>query len=176
VLTGTEDGKPRELTVTVLDETKNVDGVETRVVEERETRNGQIEEVSRNFFAFSKATGNVYYFGEDSKTYKNGKVSGSEGSWQTGAKKAKYGLGMPANPKVGMKYYQELAPKAAMDRAKVVSLSATLKTPAGNFENCLQTEESSALEKGKETKIYAKGIGLLKDEDLLLAKHGFIGK
>src|SRR4051812_48266420 len=37
-----------ELTITVLDETRKVDGVECRVVEERETKNGKVIEVSRN--------------------------------------------------------------------------------------------------------------------------------
>jgi hypothetical protein len=50
-----EGGKER-LTITVLDETKSVDGVETRVVEERETKDGKLVEVSRNYFAISKRT------------------------------------------------------------------------------------------------------------------------
>src|SRR5262245_54108196 len=51
-----EDDKER-LVITVLNETKKVDGVETRVVEERETNDGQLVEVSRNYFAISKRTG-----------------------------------------------------------------------------------------------------------------------
>src|SRR5262245_38963387 len=47
-----EGGKTR-LTITVLDDTLRVDGVDTRVVEERETENGALIEVSRNFFAIS---------------------------------------------------------------------------------------------------------------------------
>src|SRR5262245_6888351 len=38
------------LTITVLDETRIVDGVMTRVVEERETNGGKLDEVSRNYF------------------------------------------------------------------------------------------------------------------------------
>ena len=81
------------------------------------------------------------------------------------------------DPKIGMKYYQEIAPGVAMDRAEVVSLTATLKIPAGAFENCLKTQEGSALKlREKEFKIYASGIGLLKDGDMLLTEHGFIEK
>src|SRR4051794_17702434 len=50
------------LTVSVLNETKVVDGVETRIVEERETDGGKLIEVSRNYFAVSKQTGDLYYF------------------------------------------------------------------------------------------------------------------
>src|SRR5262245_7865662 len=45
-----------QLVITVLDETKPVAGVTTRVVEERETKNGTPIEVSRNYFAISKRT------------------------------------------------------------------------------------------------------------------------
>src|ERR671910_1532479 len=41
-----EDGEKIQLTMSVLDETKIVDGVETRVVEERESEGGNLVEVS----------------------------------------------------------------------------------------------------------------------------------
>jgi hypothetical protein len=40
-----------ELTITVLNETREVKGTETRVIEERETFGGELVEISRNFFA-----------------------------------------------------------------------------------------------------------------------------
>jgi hypothetical protein len=170
---GTPDGgKKHHLTITALKETKNVAGVETRVVEERETQNGQLEEISRNFFAWSRKTKNVYYFGEEVDTYEKGKVTGHEGSWLAGEHGARYGLAMPAEPKVGYRFYQEVAPKVAMDRAEIVEADAALDTPAGRLEHLLKVEESSPLEpKSKEIKLYAPGIGLVQDEDMkLLAK------
>lgn len=161
-----------ELTITVLNETKTIDGVETRVVEERETKGGQLAEVSLNWFAISKKTGDVYYFGEDSRDYKDGKVVGQGGSWESGKDGARFGMIMPGKPVVGQRYYQEVAPKVAMDRAENVSLSETLEVPAGKFENCLKTEESTPLEKGTEYKVYAPGVGLLKDGDFVLVSYG----
>ena len=74
-----------------------------------------------------------------------------------------------------MKYYQEIAPSVAMDRAEVISLTESLKTPAGTFGNCLKTQEGSALNPlEKELKVYAPGIGLLKDGEMLLTKYGYI--
>ena len=58
-----------ELTITVLDETKTVEGVVTRVIEEKETKDGKLVEISRNFFAISKRTNGVYYFGEEVDIY-----------------------------------------------------------------------------------------------------------
>jgi hypothetical protein len=159
------------LIITVLDETKVVDDVKTRVVEERETKGGKLEEVSRNYFAFDKATGDIYYFGEDVDMYDaSGKVTGHEGSWLSGVNGARFGLAMPGKPVVGDRYYQELAPKVAMDRAEVVSLTAEVKVPAGTYKNCLKTKESSALESATGQKLYAPEVGLLKDAEFELAK------
>jgi hypothetical protein len=137
-LAGTEEGKPARLVITVLDETKTVDGVETRVVEERETVGGELEEVSRNYFAISKRTNSVYYFGEDVDEYDDGKVAGHPGAWLSGANGAKFGLFMPGDALLGARYFQEVAPGVAMDRAEVLSVSETLETPAAKFEHCLR--------------------------------------
>jgi hypothetical protein len=158
------------LVVSVLDEIKVVDGVTTRVVEERETNGGQLAEVSRNYFAIDKATGDVYYFGEDVDEYKNGKVTGHEGAWLSGVNGAKFGLIIPSAPKPGERYYQEQAPKVAMDRAEVVSVTEEIKVPAGVYKNCLHTKESSALESGVEDKFYAPGVGIVKDAEFVLVR------
>ena len=171
VFEGKEDGKKTVLTITVTDETKTVDGVETRVVEEKETASGEVAEISRNYFAISKKTGDVFYFGEDSHTYKNGKIANHEGSWLAGVNGARFGMAMPGKPTVGAAYYQEIAPKVAMDRAEVVSTSETAKTPAGEFKNCVKTKETTPLEKGTEFKLYAPGVGLIQDGDLRLVKY-----
>ena len=158
------------LTVTVLGETKMVDGVRTRIVEERETEGGQLAEVSRNYFAIDRTTGDVYYFGEDVDEYKDGKVVGHGGAWLSGANGGRFGLMVPAKPRVGDRYYQEIAPKVAMDRAEVVSVTEEVKVPAGAFKGCLHTKESSAIEGGVEDKWYAPDVGLIKDADFVLAK------
>ena len=64
-----------------------------------------------------------------------------------------------------------------MDRAEIVTITRTLKTPAGTFKNCLKTKETSALNPRERCfKTYAPGIGLIQDEHLLLTKYGFIKK
>ncbi|MBI3850850.1 MAG: hypothetical protein HY298_11330 [Verrucomicrobia bacterium] len=176
VLEGKEKGKPAMLTITVLNDTKLVDGVETRVVEEKETVNGQPVETSRNYFAISRRTGDVFYFGEDVDMYKGGKVTSHDGAWLSGVNDAHFGLAIPGTPRLGARYYQELAPKVAMDRAEIVSLTETFTTLAGKFENCLKTEETSALESAREKKIYAPGIGLIYDGGLKLSKYGYPSK
>jgi len=168
---GKEDGKAAKLVITVLPETVTVGGVVTRVVEEREWQGGQLVEVSRNFFAIDPKTGDVYYFGEDVDMYKNGRVVSHEGAWRHGSNHARFGLMMPGTPTVGMRFYQELAPRVAMDRAEIVSMNETLTTPAGTFTKCLKTRESTPLESGSEYKIYAPGVGLVQDSTLKLVSR-----
>jgi hypothetical protein len=158
------------LVITVLNETKVVDGVTTRVVEERETSKGQLGEISRNYYAIDRKTKAVYYFGEDVDNYKDGKVDNHEGSWLAGVNGNKFGLMIPAKPKVGEKFYQEQAPGVAMDRSEIVSITEKMKTPAGTYEKCLHAKDSSDLESGTSEKWYAPGVGLIKDDAFVLAK------
>jgi hypothetical protein len=166
-----EAGSER-LTITVLNETRTIDKVETRIVEEREMKDGQLVEVSRNYFAISKRTNNVYYFGEDVDIYKAGKIASHEGAWLAGVNGARFGLMMPGSPTLRARYYQELAPGLAMDRAEIVSLSGVLKTPAGEFKEVLKIVETTPLERGSEPKYYARGVGLLQDGTLKLVRYG----
>jgi hypothetical protein len=167
-----EKGKER-LVITVLAETRLVDGVETRIVEERESKAGELVEVSRNFFAFNPADRGVYYFGEEVDIYKKGKVVRHEGAWESGKNGARFGLMVPGRPEVGARFYQEIAPGVAMDRARIVSIDTSIRTPAGEFKGCLEFVETSPLEPlARDTKIYAPGIGLVRDGSLLLVEHG----
>lgn len=171
------EGDGEKHVITVLEETKMVDGVETRVVEEHESKNGKVIEISRNYYAISKRTNSVYYFGEDVDIYKDGKVTSHDGSWLSGVKGAKFGLMMPGVPLLKGRYQQETAPGAAMDRAEIVSISETIKTPAGEFKNCLKIEETTPLEPGnKGYKYYAPGVGLVQDGSLKLVKYGKLDK
>jgi hypothetical protein len=167
------EGGGEKHVITVLDETKMVDGVETRVVVEKETKNGKVVEISLNYYAISKRTNSVYYFGEHVDIYKNDKIVAHEGSWLSGVKKARFGLMMPGLPLVGARYQQEVAPGDAMDRAEIVSVTETVATPAGEFKNCLKVKETTPMEPGNVGyKYYAPGIGLVQDGSVKLVKHG----
>ena len=120
----TLEGKGGKLVITVLNETKKIGNVETRVVEENESENGKTTEISRNFFAFCKENNSGYYFGEEVDIYKDGKIVKHEGAW-TAEGKNKAGVIMPGLPMLGAKYYQEIAPGVAMDRAEIISLDET---------------------------------------------------
>lgn len=171
-LGGDVEGAEVELTITTLNETKIVNGTETRVVEERQTEDGELVEISKNYFSLCGETKDIYYFGEITDVYENGKVVSNEGSWEAGRDGAKPGIIFPGKFEVGMKYYQEVAPEVAMDRAEVVSVSERKNTPAGNFERVVKTEETTPLEPGaSEFKYYAPGIGLIQEDTLELKSY-----
>lgn len=173
VLVG-EDGEEAELIITVLNETRVVDGTETRVVEERESVDGELVEVSRNFFAICEETNSVFYFGEEVDDYENGEIVGHEGEWLAGEDNATAGIMMPRTVLLGARYYQEVAPGVALDRAEILENDGELETPAGTFENVLVIRETTPLEPDvEEFKYYAAGVGLIQDADLKLEEYGF---
>jgi len=159
--------------ISVLDETEMIGDVDTRVIEEREYKDGKLKEISRNFFAMAKETGDVFYFGEDVDDYDNGQVLGHSGQWRAGTDGARAGLYMPGTPVVGMRYYMEIHPGVAMDRAEIFETDATVETPAGTFKRSLIVTESSPLEEGDESyKRYAPNVGMIFDDGLELYRHG----
>jgi len=93
----------------------------------------------------AKKTQDVFYFGEEVDNYQGGQLINHSGAWLAGQNGARAGLIMPGQPKVGMRYYQEIAPGVAMDRAEILSLDDRLLTPAGTFSKCLKTQEGTAL-------------------------------
>jgi hypothetical protein len=171
-----EDDAGTRLVITVLNKTKTVDGVETRVVEENETLNGAQVEISKNYFAVCNRTNSVHYFGEDVDIFNPDGTVSHDGAWLAGQPVApgssiiaQAGIIMPGTILLGGKYFQEIAPGVAMDRAEIKSMTEVVETQAGTFENCLKTFETTPLDKkAKDFKFYAPGIGLVKDGDLTL--------
>ena len=161
-----------QLVITVQNETKIVNGTETRIVEERETEDGELVEISRNYFAVCRPSNDIYYFGEEVDNYEDGEIVNHEGAWLAGIDNARAGMIMPGKVEIGLKHYQEVAPGIAEDRAEIISLNDTLDTPAGEFANVLKTEETNPLKpEEKEFKYYAPGIGLIQDETLKLVNY-----
>jgi len=182
VLVGEEDGEEIRVEITVLDATEVIDLqdegiglVVTRVVEEREWVDDELAEVSRNFFARCQETNAVYYFGEDVDIYEDGQIVSHEGAWRAGEDGAMPGLIMPGTFLLGARYYQERAPGVAMDRAKNKRMGVEKETPAGEFSGCVKVVETDRLEPDdKDIKVYCPGVGLVRDEELLLVEFLWI--
>ena len=168
---GEEDGAAIGLVLTVLDQIETVDGVETRVVEERETEDGELIEVSRNFFAICRQNNTVFYFGEDVDIFEDGEIVSHEGAWRAGADGAQPGIVMPGMPLAGARYFLEQAPIVALDLAEIESVDDAALVPAGFFENVLRVVETSLLDPEEESvKLFAPGVGLIVDDELELVE------
>ena len=168
VLEGEEDGVTIRVEITVLDETEEIAGVTTRVVEEAEYEDGELVEVSWNFYA-QAPDGTVCYFGEDVDIYEGGVVVSHEGQWRAGEKGNLPGILMPGDPDVGMVFNQELAPGQAEDISEVIAFGETITVPAGTFDDTLAMEDCNPLAGAeKDTKVYVREIGLAIDEEVEL--------
>jgi hypothetical protein len=154
------NGETQRVEVTVTDQTRTIIGIQARVVHDKvTTADGALVEDTLDWYA-QDAKGNIWYLGEDTKEYDNGKVSSTEGSWEAGVDGAQPGILMPADPKRAMEYRQEYYRGQAEDAAQVLSLEMRAKVPAGFFDHVLVTKDYTPLEpKLLEHKFYAKGVG-----------------
>jgi len=160
VYTGTKDGKKALDLVATTSRTRMVDGVRTRVVEDRLYLNNVLEERTSDYYAQDHC-GNVWYFGEDTAELdRHGNVVSTEGSFHAGVDGAQPGVFMQAHPQIGRKFRQEWYQGHAEDVFKVTDRSAPVTVPYGSFRHALRTEETNALEPDVlDNKYYVKGIG-----------------
>ena len=179
ILEGTEDGKKIRIERTAkprMHRTFDIGGqkVEALVVEDREFEDGEVSEVAIDYFAQSD-DGTVWYLGEEVDEYKGGKVIGHKGAWMFGRDTQTPGVLFPGQPRVGVKFKSEDVSKTISERDEVLSVSETVKTPAGVFHDCVKVRERLA--DGKtEYKYYAKGVGVVMEQtppngDVLLKSH-----
>lgn len=156
------EGPAQRVVVTVLAKTKLVaNGVTARVVRDVATEDGKPVEATNDYYAQDRC-GNVWYLGEATTEYKNGKPVSTKGSFEAGVDGAQAGVIVPARPKPGMGYRQEYLAGEAEDRGEIVSLGEQAEVPFGHFGRgrVLMTRDLDPLEpKALEFKFYARGIG-----------------
>lgn len=163
--TQTQDGLERDV-VEVTSQTRQILGVTCIEVHDAVSLEGVLAEDTLDWYA-QDLSGNVWYFGENSKTIENGLVVDLEGSWEAGVDGAKPGIVMKAAPQVGDIYRQEFLLGEAEDIGRVLSLNESATVPYGSFTGLLMTEDSSPLEPDAvEHKYYASGIGTIMEVDL----------
>ena len=155
-----EDGNER-IEVVVTDDTRKVMGIDAVVVRDTVSLEGDVTEDTYDWFA-QDSDGNVWYMGEDTKEYENGKVTSTGGSWEAGVDGALPGIVMPGEPAVGQAYRQEFYPGEAEDLAEVLRLDASETVSSKQYDDLLVIEEWNPLEPDVvEEKSYARGIGVI---------------
>lgn len=153
------DGTKQRVVVEVSDRTKTILGIAATVVHDRVLEDGELVEDTWDWYGQDKR-GGLWYLGEDTTEFENGKAASKEGSWEAGVRGAQPGLIIPPDPEVGMAYRQEYLQGEAEDQGRVLSLDERAQVPFGSFEHLLKTEDTTPLEPDVvEHKFYAKGVG-----------------
>jgi hypothetical protein len=166
------EGALQRVEVTVTDRSKTILGIEATVVHDVVSEGGEVIEDTYDWYA-QDADGNVWYLGEETKEFENGKVSTTEGSWEAGVDGAEAGIILPADPEIGMSYRQEYYAGKAEDEGEILSLDERAEVPFGSFEHLLMTKDTTPLEPNVlEHKFYAEGVGPI----LTLGLSGGIGR
>jgi hypothetical protein len=160
VYVGVKDGTAAVDVVAASRRTRVVDGVRTRVVEDRLYLGGVLKERTADYYAQDRC-GNVWYFGEDTAELDRlGRVVDTSGSFLAGADGAQPGVVMQAHPQLGRTFRQEWYRGEAEDVFTAVGLDVRVTVPYGSFRHALRTRETTALEPGVvDNKYYVRGIG-----------------
>jgi hypothetical protein len=177
---GETDEGTETVVIEILDETRNVNGVEATVFWDRVYLDGVLVEDTRDWFA-QDADGNVWYLGEESYEMDGNDTLNAEGSWEWGVDGALPGIYMWADPAahIGEDYRQEFYEGEAEDWGRVVAVGQSVTVPAGTFAGCVRTEDWNALEGGRagslENKYYCPDLGTVletaEDESLELTEY-----
>ncbi|MGH3345947.1 MAG: hypothetical protein ACRDO4_03110 [Nocardioides sp.] len=156
------EGGVARVVVTVTPRTHTVAaGIEARVVRDTVYEDGQVVEDTLDWYA-RDPDGNVWYLGEDTAEFEDGRITTREGSFEAGVDGALAGVIMPAEPQPGAAYRQEWYAGHAEDNGEVLATGQQAQVAAGHYDDALLTADTSALEpKVLEYKLYAPGVGLV---------------
>ena len=149
----------------VTHNTRVILGVTCVEVHDTATLNGEPSEDTLDWFAQDRE-GNVWYFGENTQELEDGLITTIEGTWMGGVNGDKPGIVMKAHPAIGDFYRQEFSLGNAEDFAETLSLTESVRVPAGKFDHCLKSQETTPLETDLiEYKFYAPNVGNVLEVD-----------
>jgi hypothetical protein len=155
-------GTVERVVVEVTDRTRTIaNGVEARVVRDTVAEDGVPVEVTDDWYA-QDSEGNIWYLGEATQEYVNGKPGTTKGSFEAGVDGAEAGIAMPAHPEPGIQYRQEYYAGEAEDTGAVVTVGEEqVEVPYGFFdEDVLMTRDLVPTEpRVQELKFYAPEVG-----------------
>ena len=155
-----EGGERLKVVVTVSSATKRIaNGITARVVRDTVTADGKLIEDTLDWYA-QDASGTVWYLGENTAEFEDGRLASREGSFEAGVDGALPGVVMPGEPEVGQAYRQEYYEGEAEDNGEVLSVEEMAEVPAGQYDDVLLTKDTITIQPDVlEYKLYAPGVG-----------------
>ena len=154
------EGTEQKVVVTVTERTKRIaNGVEARVVRDVVTENGVPVEVTDDWYAQDSA-GNIWYLGEATTEYEDGKPTTTAGSFEAGVDGAQPGIILPGRSGAG----DDLPPGVLQGRGGGRGRDRPGRGPgrgAGRaLHRCADDPDTNPLEpKVLEFKFYAPHVG-----------------
>lgn len=176
-VTDDEENVIEKIKVEILEETKEILGVNCIVVRDRVweiDEDGEESLVEDTFDWYAQdVDGNVWYFGEISKEFEDGELVSLEGSWKSGVDGAKPGILMYAYPDTlaldyvppQEVYRQEFFLGDAEDIGEFVEFLESIVVRGETYHNVLKTKDYTPIEPEVfEYKYYAPGVGVVLEE------------
>ncbi len=167
----TDSGERERHEVLVTNETEEILGITSRVVEDKEFDNDLLVEEKLSYYA-QDTVGNVWLLGESIAEYEYDNtgniinIDDSE-SWLAGQDQSLPGLIMKATPENGAAYYQRFDIAEAENQAEIVDSDTSINLEFGNFADVIQIRESSTQEPEEfDYKYYAPGVGQILIEEV----------
>lgn len=163
---GTKDGRRARDVVSVSARVTRIMGIPAATVRDRLFLDGELVERTTDWYSQDRS-GNVWYLGEATAELEGGRVVSREGSFRAGTDGARGGIVMPAHPRRGREYRQELLPGHAEDRARIQSLRAAVRVPFVSSRRALRTLECTPLEpRVLDVKVYVRGLGTVTERQV----------
>lgn len=144
--------------------------VECVTLQETEFTDGEISEISVNYFAQAD-DGTVYYFGETVDEYEDGEIVANSGSWLVGGPEPGDPLStmtvtepavfFPGTPEVGDEFNPEDLPDGSLETVLIQRLDKRVRVPAGRYRG-IQVREHHLPDDEFEKKWYVAGLGVVK--------------
>jgi hypothetical protein len=161
---GVKEGARIVDVLNVTHRTKTILGVRTTVVHDVVRVHGKPEEVTNDWYAQDRR-GNVWYFGEATKTLdRQGNTISTDGSFKAGVNGARAGVFISGHPRVGQSARQEHYPGQAEDHFRVLDLDAGVSVPYASSQHAVRTKEWTPLEPSVlDNKYYVRGIGTVRE-------------
>lgn len=168
----TEDGLDN-IEIHITGETKIIESVTTLVYLDTVHKDGRIYEITKDYLAQHRVTGDVWYFGEEVDNYDvKGNFKDNAGIFIHGKDGAKAGIWMKAEQKIGDSYRQEFYKGEAEDYRDILATGLSVTTKLGTYKNCVKVYDWTPLDlESREHKIYCPEVG-----GLVLTEHLVTGK
>ena len=166
-----EDSELERHEVLVTDDTRDILGITSRVVSDREFDRDLLTDEKLSYYA-QDSQGNVWLLGETVTEYEYdaaGNVIDTDDSesWLAGEGQSLPGLIMAANPETDAAYYQRFDIGEAENQAEIVESGISLSVDGDNFEDVIKIKEFSALDPEEfDFKYYAPSVGLVLEEEI----------